>query len=214
MNALRPEDTAGWYADKVRRFGYDHRGLGFGNRSSQEKRFDALMELGDLDGARLLDVGCGFGDFLVYLHQQGVKPVYTGLDICEPMIDRCRQLFGPSTGRFLVGDLLDFEPDETFDYVVASGIFGLDSAGARERIRPTMERIFNWSRIGAAMNFLSARSPTPAEQRIYIDPLKALEAGFALSDAVRLNHSYLPNDFTLYLYKVPAWQDERRLSRS
>jgi len=66
----------------------------------------------------------------------------------------------------------------------------------------------------AAMNFLSARSPTPAEQRIYIDPLKALEAGFALSDAVRLNHSYLPNDFTLYLYKVPAWQDERRLSRS
>src|SRR5689334_2064855 len=147
MNALQPENAALWYADKVRRFGFDHRGLGFRNRSSQEKRFDALMELGDLDGARLLDVGCGFGDFLVYLHQQGVKPVYTGLDICEPMIDRCRQLFGPSTGRFLVGDVLDFEPDETYDYVVASGLFGLDSLGARERIRPTMERVFGWARI-------------------------------------------------------------------
>ena len=118
------------------------------------------------------------------------------------------------TGRFLVGDVLDLEPDETYDYVVASGLFGLDSQGARERIRPTMDRIFSWSRIGAAMNFLSGRSPTPAEQRIYIDPLKALEAGFALTDALRLNHAYLPNDFTLYLYKVPAWQDERRMSRS
>ncbi len=214
MNALRPEDASVWYGDKVRRFGYDHRGLGLRNRSSQEKRFDALMELGDLDGARLLDVGCGFGDFLVYLHQQGVKPVYTGLDICEPMVDRCRQLFGPATGRFLVGDVLDFEPDETYDYVVASGLFGLDSAGARERIRPTMERIFGWARIGAAMNFLGARSPAPVEQRISIDPAKALEAGFALTDALRLDHTYLPNDFTLCLYKVAPWQDERSMARS
>ena len=133
MNALRPDDTAGWYADKVRRFGYDHRGLGFGNRSSQEKRFDALMELGDLDGARILDVGCGFGDFLVYLHQQGVKPVYTGLDICEPMIERCLERFEPSVGRFVVGDVLEHQPDEHYDYVVASGLFGLDSQGARQR---------------------------------------------------------------------------------
>ena len=156
----------------------------------------------------------GFGDFLVYLHQQGVKPVYTGLDICEPMIDRCRQLFGPSNGRFLVGDVLDFEPDETYDYVVASGLFGLDSLGARERIRPTMERVFGWARIGAAMNFLSAKSPSPVEQRIYIDPEKALEAGFTLTEALRMNHTYLPNDFTLYLYKVAPWQDERRMARS
>jgi SAM-dependent methyltransferase len=214
MNALLPEGPAGWYAEKVREHGFGHRGLGFRNRSSQEKRFEALMQLGDFDGARLLDVGCGFGDFLVYLHQQGIKPVYTGLDICEPMIDRCRQLFGPSTGRFVVGDVLDYEPKEKYDYVVASGLFGLDSQGARERIRPTMERLFHWARIGVAMNFLSTRSPEPVDQRIYIDPAKALEAGFALTESLRIDHTYLPNDFTLYLYKVPAWQDERRGSAS
>src|SRR6266851_828983 len=110
MSSLPPEDPALWYEDKVRRYGYDHRGLGFRNKSSQEKRFEALLALGDFDGSRVLDVGCGFGDFLAH------------------------------------------QPDENYDYVVASGLFGLDSQGARERIRPTLERLFGWCRIGAAAN--------------------------------------------------------------
>jgi SAM-dependent methyltransferase len=207
MSSLPPEDTARWYADKVRRYGYDHRGLGFRNKSSQEKRFEAMLELGDFDGSRLLDVGCGFGDFLAYLNDRGIEPVYTGLDICEPMIERCRERFEPGVGRFLVGDALMYEPDEDYDYVVASGLFGLDSLGARDRIRPTLERLFAWSRIGMAANFLSTRSPAPAEARIYVDPCKALEAALSLTPAARINHTYLPNDFTLYLYKNPAWQD-------
>jgi ubiquinone/menaquinone biosynthesis C-methylase UbiE len=209
MSSLPPEDTARWYADKVRTYGFDHRGLGFRNKSSQDKRFEALLELGDFDGARLLDVGCGFGDFLACLTLRGIEPVYTGIDICEPMIERCRERFDPAVGRFLVADALDFEPDEHYDYVVASGLFGLDSTGARDRILPTIARLFGWARIGMAANFLSTRSPNPAEARIYVDPCTALEAALALTPAARISHTYLPNDFTLYLYKNPAWQDDR-----
>lgn len=208
MSSSLPEQAISWYAGKVREFGFDHRGLGFRTRSSQRKRFEALEEIGDLDGASLLDVGCGFGDFLVYLQARGVRCEYTGLDACEPMIERCRQRFLPAQGRFIVGDALVFEPDDGYDYVVASGLFGLETPGAQERIGPTLDKLFEWSRIGAAMNFLSARSPSPVEQRVYVDPCKALEAGFALTPAARLNHAYLPNDFTLYLYKVPAWKGE------
>jgi SAM-dependent methyltransferase len=208
MSSSLPEDTARWYADKVRTHGYDFRGLGFRNPSSQSKRFEAMLAIGDLDGARILDVGCGFGDFLAWLFERGIDVEYTGLDICEPMIERCRERFERSEGRFLVGDALAFEPDETYDYVVASGLFGLDSVGARDRIRPTLERLFEWGRIGMGANFLSTRSPNPAEARIYVDPCKALEAGLALTPAARIDHTYLPNDFTLFLYKTPAWQDD------
>ena len=208
MSSLQPDDAALWYADKVRTFGFDHRGLGFRNKSSQDKRFEALLALGDLDGARILDVGCGFGDLLAFLAERGIEPEYTGLDICEPMIERCRERFEPDAGRFLVGDALQFEPDEPYDYVVASGLFGLDSVGARDRIRPTLERLFALSRIAMAVNFLSTRSPNPVEARIYVDPCKALEAGLSLTPAARIDHTYLPNDFTLFLYKTPAWQDE------
>ena len=206
-NASLPEiDTTRWYAEKVARHGYDHRGLGFRTRSSQEKRFEALLSLGDFHGRTLLDVGCGFGDFLAYLHENGIEPRYIGLDICEPMIRRCLERFEGGDASFHVGDVLEWQPTEAPDYVVASGIFGLDSRDARPRIRPTLRRMFDWAGVGVATNFLSQRSLEPAENRVYVDPAEALEMGLALSSAVRLDHSYLPNDFTLYLDKTPAWE--------
>ena len=99
MSSWPPEETTRWYEDKVRRYGYDHRGLGFRNKSSQDKRFEALVQLGDLDGARLLDVGCGFGDLLAWLRARGIEPDYTGIDLCEPMIQRCRERFGDTGAR-------------------------------------------------------------------------------------------------------------------
>lgn len=65
--------------------------------------------------------------------------------------------------------------------------------------------MFGWARLGMAANFLSRRSPEPAEGRVYVDPAEALEIALALTPAVRLDHSYLPNDFTLCLDRTPAW---------
>ena len=203
---MQPEvETARWYEDKVRRFGYDHRGLGFRTRTSQEKRFEALLSLGDFDGCRLLDVGCGFGDFLAFLHARGIHTQYTGIDLCQPMAARGRERFADDA-HFIACDVLDYQPDRSFDYVVASGLFGLEAEGARERIAPTLERMFEWAGRGAAANFLSALSPVPVEARVYIEPVEMLEYGLQLTPAVRLDHSYLPNDFTIYLYKTPAWE--------
>ena len=209
----REIDTSRWYAEKVARHGYDHRGLGFRTRSSQERRFEALLSLGDLHGRSVLDVGCGFGDFLAYLRDHGIEPRYTGLDICEPMVRRCHERFEGTGATFEVGDVLAWEPRETPDFVVASGIFGLDSRDARARIRPTLRRMFGWARLGLAANFLSQRSLEPVENRVYVDPAEALEMGLALTQAVRLDHSYLPNDFTIYLEKTPSWQRDAGGSR-
>lgn len=209
-SALQPEvDTARWYEDKVRRFGYDYRGLGFRTRSSQEKRFEALLSLGDFDRRRVLDVGCGFGDFLAFLHERGIHPEYTGIDLCEAMAARGCERFG-TEASFVACDVLEYTPERRPDYVVASGLFGLDTEGARERIQPTIERMFEWAVHGAAMNFLSCHTPMPVEDRVYVDPVEALELGLTLTPAVRLDHSYLPNDFTLYLFKTPPWESESR----
>ena len=201
-----PDETTRWYEEKVRTYGYDHRGLGFGNRSSQERRFEALLDLGDFDGRRLLDVGCGFGDFLAFLLERGIEPRYTGIDVCAPMIERCEARFSRGGNRFLVADALTFQPDGPYDFVVASGLFGLEAEGARERIRPTLRRMFSWARIGISANFLSARSPRHAARRVYVEPAEVLAQAFELTPAVRLDHTYLPNDFTIHLYKTPAWE--------
>lgn len=207
MLSSPPEETARWYEAKVRRYGFDHRGLGFGQRSSQHRRFEALLALGDFHERSLLDVGCGFGDFLAFLQERGIEPRYTGLDVCEPMVERCIERFGASAGRFVTADVLAHEPAAPFDYVVASGLFGLDAPGARERIRPTLERLFSWCSRGVAVNFLSARSPSPAPGRVYVAPEDILAMAFELTPAVRLDHGYLPNDFTIHLDKRPPWGD-------
>jgi SAM-dependent methyltransferase len=211
--SLPDSATARWYEDKVRTFGYDHRGLGFRSRFSQEKRFEALLALGDFDRRRLLDVGCGFGDFLQFLRDRGIRPDYTGLDICEPMVSRCRERFAGTGARFVAADVLEHDPAGSYDFVVASGIFGLDSPGVRERIGPTLERMNRWAATGCAANFLSTRAPVQADARVYVDPCEALEIAFALTPAVRLDHGYLPNDFTLYLFREPPWKTEKASTR-
>jgi 2-polyprenyl-3-methyl-5-hydroxy-6-metoxy-1,4-benzoquinol methylase len=56
--------------------------LGFSRRSSQEKRFAAVLALGDLHGRRVLDMGCGFGDLLPWLRARHASAA--GVDICRP----------------------------------------------------------------------------------------------------------------------------------
>ena len=210
MSSLPPEnETVRWYADKVRRYGYDHRGLGFRTRSAQEKRFEALLSLGELDGRSVLDVGCGFGDLLAFLDERGIRARYTGLDVCAPMIERCRDRFAGRDVHFAVADVLDYEPGHEYDFVVASGLFGLDAPGARERIRPTIARLFAWCSEAMAANFLSTKSAAPVEGRVYVDPCEALAMGLELTPAARLDHTYLPNDFTLQLFKTPRWEGEK-----
>ena len=209
----RPEsETTQFYESHVRRFGYGYKALGFGRRSSQEKRFSALAAIGNFDGATVLDVGCGFGDFLAWLRARGVQPRYTGLDLTASMIERCRKRFeekgADGSARFLVGDALTWQADGEYDYVIASGIFGYHARDTRARIRPTLERLFAVTGAGLAVNFLSGCAPTRSPGRLYVHPADVLQYALRLTPAVRLDHTYMPNDFTLCMYKNPAWEQQ------
>jgi len=206
---LQPEmETVRFYESQVRRYGYGFRALGFGRRSSQDRRFAAAAAIGDLHGRRVLDMGCGFGDFLAWLHERGVRPQYTGVDLGLPMVERCRQRFaGRDDARFVIGDALTWTA-EPFDYVVASGIFGYASPDAQKRVQPTLKRLFAMSRVGLAVNFLSWHATTRNPTRLYLRPADVLDYALTLTPAVRLDHSYMPNDFTLSLYRTPAWKEQ------
>jgi SAM-dependent methyltransferase len=150
-------------------------------------------------------VGCGFGDLLAWLTARGVRPRYTGLDLCVPMVERCRRRFPGGEAQFVVGDVLTHEVEEPYDYVVASGIFGYAAKGARARVQPTLERLFAMTRIGLAVNFLSRCAPRRSPGRLYLHAADVLGFALTLTPAVRMDHTYLPNDFTLCMYRTLPW---------
>lgn len=78
-----------------------------------------LEACGDVEGARILDCGCGEGRFCRILVERGAAYVL-GLDLCEPMVAAAREL---QSGRdeYRVADVQDlgFLEDETFDLAVS-----------------------------------------------------------------------------------------------
>ena len=74
---------------------------------------EILSFLGDLDGKKVIDVGCGKGRFLRILKDRFSKSDLYGLDISEKMLNFC-----PKEIKTVCGSILDIRyPDKYFDCV-------------------------------------------------------------------------------------------------
>ncbi|TDW25223.1 methyltransferase family protein [Rhizobium azibense] len=74
----------------------------------------------DLKGLRILDMGCGFGDFARYARSSGAASV-TGLDVSENMIAEAKLLTDDSQIDYLCSSIEEIAfPPESFDLVVSS----------------------------------------------------------------------------------------------
>ena len=172
------------------------------HRRTQRLRFAAFLHDHDVEGASLLDVGCGLGDFYAYLHERGLNVEYMGFDISPAMIRQCRDRFGE--GHFACGEFLDIEPQSRFDYTVAFGIHNIRVQHAYEVLEHVTRHQFALSRVAAHVSLLTDRytsfaphiQPWPAEQILTM----ALE----ITPFVALHHDYLENDFSITLYRAPV----------
>jgi SAM-dependent methyltransferase len=184
------------------KWGEDIRTLGWGSPESQKVRFTVLSEIGDFEGKSILDVGCGFGDFFHFISQRGKHlKNYLGVDINQDMVAIAKRRF--PNAAFEVRDILEDSVEGSFDFVVASGIFGLETPNWEETVEKLLSRMYELSEIGVGVNFLSAftTGKKPSDSH-FADPTRILDFVLrALSNKVVLRHDYRPNDFTLYIYK-------------
>jgi len=179
------------------------RAAGWGSERSQHVRNIALVDVMRGGVGSVLDVGCGLGDLSIYLGDS--KPLYHGMDMCPGMVERARQRF---PGRdFRVGSpLWSPIPLRSFDYVMASGIFNLETEHAEDLARATVMAMYELCRKAVAVNFLSDLSPwDKREDRHYYSSKDWFQwAAQTLTTRVVLRHDYRPNDFALYLYREPS----------
>ncbi|MBZ5647598.1 MAG: class I SAM-dependent methyltransferase [Acidobacteriia bacterium] len=183
----------------VKKFGDDSRALDWGSAESQQLRFSVLAQVGDLEGARVLDVGCGLGHFVDWLQSKKIQTRYTGIDITPRMIESSRHRF-PALD-FRVMNLLEEKSSEKYDYVVSSGIFALRQKSAFEYLQAMVKRMFESCTRGVAFNSLSSWAEHRDPGEFHADPVKVLAFCRKLTPKVVLRHDYHPRDFTMYLYR-------------
>jgi cyclopropane fatty-acyl-phospholipid synthase-like methyltransferase len=168
--------------------------------SGQHERFKVLWEAGVQPQHSVLDVGCGLGHFADYLTERGHTGQYEGVDASEKLLDAARAR-RPDRYFSKIGLLWLNGKQElpAFDFIVSSGMLNVRPCDGH--MRTLIERCFAVARVGCAINMLSARAPEQRRDRFYYAPSQVLTDALKLTSKVTLRHDYLPNDFTICLYK-------------
>jgi SAM-dependent methyltransferase len=169
---------------------------------TQRMRFEAFVTGHELRGRSLLDVGCGAGGLWEHLQARGIDCEYTGVDLSNAMVERCRQRF-PNV-RFEHGNILDWEPTPRFDYVVSIGIHNIRVPGAWELLEKTTRQQLALARVAAHVSILTDRYLGFAPHIQAWRAEQVLSLALATTPYVQLQHHYLPNDFSVTLYRQPV----------
>ncbi|MDI6728595.1 MAG: class I SAM-dependent methyltransferase [Thermodesulfovibrionales bacterium] len=162
--------------------------------------YEAMLDIGNINGAKILDFGCGKGDFYQFLKDRGISVEYSGFDINEKLIALAKQKFPGVDFR-----IFDIEKDpmkEDFDYILICGVFNLQVQGIDELIKTALIRLFRHCRIALGFNALSSHNPRKDFELHYTSPEDIFNfAATKLSPFVSLRHDRIVCDFTLFVYK-------------
>lgn len=191
---------SGYYEKLIKQYGHDPRACDYGIAESQQIKFRVLSEVMPLSRRTVLDIGCGFADFAIYLKKRYSAVQYCGLDLCPDMIERARNSRPDLNLR--VGNVLDAYFDKTFDVVTANGIFYLLGKEAWSLMQAIIGRMFELATSAVAFNSLSAWADEKEDGEFYADPLQVVSFCRTLTPWVTLRNDYHPRDFTVYMYRT------------
>ncbi len=204
------EEIISSYRKLYQHHGYSPKSLGW-DKGKQFLRFHQLTSDWDLNGARILDVGCGFGDFIKYLRFLKTSGyIYTGIDMVDEFISEGKKHYSSENISLIQGDFLACEPSNTFDYAIASGTFNLKIEGldGYEYIYKNMKKMFELSTTAISIDFISDKVDFLHEHNFNSSPEKILSMAYTLSKNVILKNNYFPFEFSVTIYKNDSFRKE------
>lgn len=197
-----------YYGEKLKTYGHDTRSLGW-TPGGRKARFGALAAIGDLEGSRVLDVGCGFGDLFGYLRDRGITADYTGVDINEEFIAIAREAYPGA--RFIAADFEERGIGETFDWAFAAGIFTIRLSDNEAFVKRTLAGMFACCRRGFAADFLRPAYGNGANDEYWRpQPEDIVKICRSLSRRFVLRCDYMADEYCVYVYKDDT-ADERNV---
>ena len=168
---------------------------------AQKMRFESFLINHNLSGKSVLDLGCGVGDFWDHLQAKEISCNYLGIDLSSEMVNRCQARFPES--NFEVQNILEWQPGHKFDYVTAFAIHNTKVEKSQELLQSITRRQFELCHIAAHISILTDRYSGFAPHIQAWRAESVLSLALEITPYVVLRHDYLPNDFSVTLYKEP-----------
>ena len=205
MNDKEIEDSVKKLFQKYyKEHGNDMKSLAWKSEEQNIRRFNVLSEIGIRIDDSILDVGCGFGDYVTRIEEQynGPKYVlndYLGIDIVPEFIRIAKKKYPYKRIIFKVATISDIK--EKFDWIISAGAFGY-KAVTDDYIKKTLKKAFALCKKGVAFNFTSTYIEYECHLNHYVNPLELFDwARKNLSKYIVIRHDYLPHEFIIYIYK-------------
>jgi len=185
-------DQKVFYQNNYDTYGVSAEGVAWNSMQTQKRRFSAIAScLGNVKNDTLVDAGCGFGDFYLYLKEKNNLPkTYIGLDLCEPMVKEAKVR---TSCKIVQRDILK-QTIPMADWYVASGSMNLLT---RMETRIFIQRCFEKSRKGFVFNLLCGKEQEG--EFSYWKPYDVVELCKSIAAKIALKEGYLDGDFTVIL---------------
>ncbi len=197
MDKKDKEEAIRRYESRLEEFGESMKALGWRNEEQQKLRFKILAEIGDLRGKKILDVGCGFGDFYGYLKERGIETDFTGYDVTPKFIDVAKKKYPEA--KFKVMDIQSDKVGESFDYVFSSGVFNHAITDNMKFTEDMIKKMFDLAKIGVATNMMTDKVDFKDEHLFYYSPEEMLAYAKKISGNAELRENYGLYEFSLYI---------------
>ena len=192
------EENIKIFSEAFQKYGDDVRSCLWGTK--QTFRWNEIINVSELDGASVLEIGCGIGSLYEYcIQDRGMKDLtYKGVDLVPEMIDLAKQKFPEA--EFEVCNILEQKLEKTYDYVILCGVFNV--ATKTEEMEKILSEAFQYCKKGMAFNFISTYVNFHDEEMSYHNPQEIFSFCVeSLSRKVRMNHHYEKCDVSMFVYK-------------
>jgi len=187
-------DQKAFYVQNYETYGVSAEGAAWDSAHTQQRRFSALLSsLGEIRYDTIVDAGCGFGDFYLYLKTKNRLPKqYIGLDLCAHMVKEAKVRTGC---KIMQKDILS-QSIPRADWYVASGSMNLLT---RMETQIFIQRCFQQSSKGFVFNLLQGREREG--EFSYWNPHEIIELCKPFGGTIEIKEGYLEGDFTVSLVK-------------
>lgn len=193
-----------FHNERFKKLGVDVKAVGWGSRSDQRLRFEVLCRQLNICGKRILDIGCGLGDFIPWAEQKfGSDFDYLGIDISESMISAASRHFGSPRRQFYEGTIATNNLSGEFDISILSGTFTFKTSNNLLVMQKTLSTAWDKSKEAVCANFMSSYADNFLEKNHHFKPEEVLAFAKSLSKYVVLYHDYDLWEFTIQIFRKP-----------